>query len=191
MGIPTGVGQDEMGEKYFEKLRTISEKLEEKNKKLVLFIDGLDEADDGFLRYLPMEGYKQILVVLSTRELPITREIYLRILENKEEITLHGLGTDVIRALLYDVVDKYEIQKEYIDGILTKSEGNPLYLKLLLNSLAEKEKKLNDISALPKGVYDFYQEILDGLNKSRSGADIDDVLYLLTISKEYLSADTI
>jgi hypothetical protein len=191
MGIPTGVGQDEMGEKYFEKLRTLSEKLEEKNKKLVLFIDGLDEADDGFLRYLPMEGYKQILVVLSTRELPLTREIYLRILENKEEITLHGLGTDVIRALLYDVVDKYDIQKEYIDGILTKSEGNPLYLRLLLNSLAEKEKKLNDISALPKGVYDFYQEILDRLNKSRSGADIDDVLYLLTITKDYLSADTI
>jgi hypothetical protein len=191
MGIPSGVGQDEMGEKYFEKLRTLSEYLEEKNKKLVLFIDGLDEADDGFLRYLPLESYKQILIVLSTRELPVSREIYLRILENKEEITLNGLGSDVIRALLYDVVDKYAIQKDYIDGILLKSQGNPLYLRLLLNSLAEKEKKVNDISSLPKGVYDFYQEILDRLNNSRSGADIDDVLFLFTLTKDYLSADTI
>ncbi|MCB1144343.1 MAG: ATP-binding protein [Leptospiraceae bacterium] len=191
MCIPTGNNQDEMGEKYFEKLRTLSEKLEQKNEKLVLFLDGLDEANEGFLRYLPTERYKNILVVFSTREVPITKEVYLRILLNKDELRLEGLGRDVIRALLYDVVDKYEIKKEYIDGILMKSEGNPLYLKLLLNSLAEKEKKVNDLSALPKGVYDFYQEILDRLQKSSSGIDIYKVLYLLTITKDYLSCDTI
>jgi hypothetical protein len=59
------------------------------------------------------------------------------------------LGKEDIRALIYEVANKYEVEREsaWIEAVLQKSQGNPLYLKLLCNSLENGSIALNDFGA--------------------------------------------
>jgi hypothetical protein len=128
--------------------------------KIIFLIDGLDEGiENDILKYLPRETFNNILFMYGSRpgghlqldkfwgELPV---------EHHQKIELNGLSKEDIRALLYEVANKYEIDKDskWIDYLQQRSQGNPLYLKLLCNAIEEGSIAINDFESLPKEIDD-------------------------------------
>ena len=163
-------------------------------EKLVFLIDGLDEGvENEILRYLPRENFNQILIIYGSRpgghkdieafwsELPV---------EHHNSILLRGLSKNDIRALLYEVGNKYQIDKEstWIDSVEERSEGNPLYLKLLCNAIENGSIQFNDTKALPTEINDYYKAILNRYaNDSIDGDALLSSLYVFAAAVDYLT----
>jgi len=165
-----------------------------KGTKLLFLIDGLDEGvEENIIQYLPKENFQNILFIYGSRpgghksidelwgNLPV---------EHHLKIELSGLGKEDIRAMIYEVANKYEIEKDsaWIEAIQQRSQGNPLYLKLLCDALANKSIGLNDINALPKEIDEYYKAILFRFAQdSVDGDALLDSLYTFAAAKDYLS----
>jgi len=163
-------------------------------EKMVFFIDGLDEGvENDILRYLPRENFKDIHVIYGSRpgghndieafwtELPV---------ENHQPLLLTGLSKNDIRALLYEVGNKYEIEKDsaWIDTVEKRSEGNPLYLKLLCNAIENGSIPYNDPKALPTEINDYYKAILTRYaNDSHDGDALLSCLFVFAAAFDYLT----
>jgi hypothetical protein len=104
-------------------------------------------------------------------------------------LELKGLSKEDIRALIYEVANKYEVEREskWIDAVQQRSEGNPLYLKLLCNALENGSIQLNDIHALPKEIDTFYKEILQRYSRDTDGDELLNCLYGFAAAKDYLT----
>ncbi len=167
--IPLGNTSEELRQGFKNRLLQLPEKLGF-GERLVLFIDGLDEgADaDGFLESLPHELPKGIVLLYASRDIPAVRRRVWDLLdrERKSEVKLSGLQASDARALLSEVVSKYQIQDTYIQAVTTRSEGNPLYLKLLANGLSQKDFQLNAVESLPSGMGEQYRIALDRIWRS-------------------------
>jgi len=157
-----------------------------KGTKLLFLIDGLDEGvEENIIQYLPKENFQNILFIYGSRpgghksidelwgNLPV---------EHHLKIKLSGLGKEDIRAMIYEVANKYEIEKDsaWIDAIQQRSQGNPLYLKLLCDAIANKSIGLNDINALPKEIDESQTELLN-IRDEMLGV-VQQTKYLLTLS---------
>ncbi len=165
-----------------------------KGTKILFLIDGLDEGvEENIIQYLPKENFQNILFIYGSRpgghksidelwgNLPI---------EHHLKIELSGLGKEDIRAMIYEVANKYEIEKDsaWIEAIQQRSQGNPLYLKLLCDAIANKSIGLNDINALPKEIDEYYKAILFRYAQdSVDGDALLDSLYTFAAAKDYLS----
>ena len=162
-GIPIGRSTEER--QYFlgERLRRASGLLQTQ-ERLVLLIDGLDEAEDSpfLLESLPKEVPAGILIVYASRDHPRVRDRVYRNLdrERKDEHRLSGLGEGEARAILAEYVSKYRIERDYLREVAQRSEGNPLYLKLLARGLIGGEFRLNDSAGLPRQMEEIYERTL-------------------------------
>ena len=184
----------DLQQQLFSKWRAYGES--KPKNKLVFLIDGLDEGvENEILRYLPRENFNHVLIIYGSRpgghkqlesfwsELPI---------ENHSSLLLAGLNQNDIRALLYEVSNKYEIEKNsiWIETIEKRSEGNPLYLKLLCNAIENGSITLNDPDALPKEIDDYYKAILDRYaNNEMDGDSLLNSLYTFAAALDYLTPD--
>ena len=165
----------DLQQQLFNKWRAYGES--KPSKKLLILIDGLDEGvENEILSYLPRESFKDVLVIYGARlgghkdlvtfwgELPV---------EQHQKIELSGLNKNDIRALLYEVSSKYELEKdsEWIDIVETSSEGNPLYLRLLCKAIENGSIRLNDPKALPKEIDEYYKAIMDRYSNDKTDGD--------------------
>ena len=73
-------------------------------------------------------------------------------LQNVYEMELQGLSEDDVRDLLKLTISQSDLEPDYVKQVTKLSEGNPLYLKLLLQALREGQIRLNDIRSLPKNI---------------------------------------
>jgi hypothetical protein len=162
--------------------------------RLLFLIDGIDEGvENDLATYLPRELFQHILFIYGSRpgghasldrlwgELPV---------EHHTRLELSGLGREDIRALIYEVANKYELEREsaWIEAVQLRSQGNPLYLKLLCDALANGGVPLNDIAALPAGVDDLYRAILlRYANDARDGDALLAALYTFAAAHDYLT----
>jgi len=161
--------------------------------KIIFLIDGLDEGvENDIVKYLPRETFKNILFMYGSRpgghqhldkfwgELPI---------EHHQKIELGGLSKEDIRALLYEVANKYEIDKDssWIDYLQKRSEGNPLYLKLLCNAIEEGSIAINDENALPEKIDDYYKAILQRYAQMPDGDHLLNSLFVFAAARDYLT----
>lgn len=168
---------------------------EHNNGNTILFlIDGLDEGvENNLVNYLPRENFQNILFIYGSRpgghksidelwgSLPI---------ENHIKLELGGLGKEDIRAMIYEVANKYELEREsvWIDAVQVRSQGNPLYLKLLCDAIANNSIGINDIHALPKEIDDYYKAILQRYAQDTlDGDDLLMALYTFAAAKDYLT----
>ncbi|MFM9076071.1 MAG: hypothetical protein ACKORJ_10990, partial [Bacteroidota bacterium] len=106
------------------------------------------------------------------------------------KLELSGLGREDIRALIYEVANKYEVEREsaWIDAVQQRSQGNPLYLKLLCDAIASGCIALNDINALPYKIDDYYKEILGRYaGNATDGTALLNGLYSFAAAKDYLT----
>ena len=187
-GRPLGAEMAELRDNLKERLEALSRELDE-DQRLVLFIDGLDEGveERNLLESLPAEIPKGIVLLLAGRDVSeVRKRVWQRLdRENRSEMTLRPLEDDAIGAMLTGVVSKYDIQSEYVEKVREKSQGNPLYLKLLLDELYEDPSKHHDISVLPASIESMYQDTLERVSKGHPRAH--DLLCLLAESRSDLT----
>jgi len=149
----------------FAKWRLWSE--QNKGQKLLFLIDGLDEgAENNVLTYLPRENFENILFIYGSRPggHKSIDDLWATLpTEHHTKLELQGLGKEDIRALIYEVANKYDIEREspWIDAVQIKSQGNPLYLKLLCDSIEHGGVAVNDVHALPDKIDEYYKAILN------------------------------
>lgn len=165
-----------------------------KGQQLLFLIDGLDEGvENNLVTYLPRENFKNILFIYGSRpgghksiddlwaQLPVL---------NHTKLELAGLGIEDIRGLIYEVANKYEIDREsdWINAVQLRSQGNPLYLKLLCDAIENGSISINDINALPKEINEYYKAIL--LRYAQDSVDGDALLaglFTFAAAKDYLT----
>lgn len=187
----TGISIDEKNLKTSleARLNNISKNLS--GKKLVIIVDGLDEGlkeDKEILSNLIYESYKGIYVIYSSRMSNEIRKFYHYLdREEKFQMELLGLSSTEIRSLLYEVINKYELEDSYVEEVKKKSEGNPLYVKLLCKALDSGEMKVNDSISLASSISDFYQGIIDRYLEMDNGQWILKVLSIITCAKQFVS----
>lgn len=186
-GIPIGGNHREQAVSLKARLQSVSGKLRD-NERLVLVLDGLDEATDadGLLENLPREMPPKVLVLLASRDHPQVREAVYEQLdrENKREITLGGLSNQEVRALLHDHVNKYLLETDYVEEVTRRGRGNPLYLKLLCDGIAEGDYDIRQTTQLPAGMVEIYRITLARLARVEGTSNL---LYLLAAARDYLS----
>ena len=163
-------------------------------KKLLFLMDGLDEGtENNVVTYLPRENFEGVLIIYGSRPggHKTIDELWTQLpTEHHTKLELAGLGREDIRALIYEVANKYEVEREsaWIDAVQQRSQGNPLYLKLLCNAIEHSSVALNDIQALPDKIDEYYKAILD-----RYAADTVDgdsllaCLFTFTAARDYLT----
>ena len=165
-----------------------------KGQQLLFLIDGLDEGvENNVVTYLPRENFGNILIIYGSRpgghksidELWATLPVL-----NHTKLELSGLGKEDIRALIYEVANKYEVEREsvWIDAVQKRSQGNPLYLKLLCDAIEYGSIAINDVNALPEKIDEYYKAILQ--RYAQDAVDGDALLaglYTFAAAKDYLT----
>jgi len=175
----------------FEKWKLWSDHCKE--KKLLILIDGLDEGVENKLtEYLPRENFENVLIIYGSRPggHPDIIDFWPTLpVEYHMKLELRGLSKENIRALIYEVGNKYEIEKEskWIDTVLERSNGYPLYLKLLCDAIENGSISLNNINALPKEINNYYEAILRRYSKDKFGNALLSSLFTLAAAKDELS----
>ena len=191
-GIKMELGKtDEERRSLFQtRLSLISKQLKEE-ERLLLIIDGLDEAKAGdpMLTYLPKQQVDKILILYGSRPQQAIKFSFYDSLdrEYRTEFDLGALSLADIRAVLMEHVNKYELSQKYIESVLHKSEGNPLYLKFLCRGLEQKIYQLNKSSDLPKGMTELYDNALVKMENDFPGTT--NYLNLLAAANDFVSIE--
>jgi WD40 repeat protein len=156
---------------------------------ILILIDGLDEAERAALRSSPTGRVKTLIDWLPSPE-TLPRNVYL-ILSTRPELAqsktfvakfgadkadtlpLGRLSEDDVRAMLYQVCNWYEVSASphLVKTVLEKSEGSPIYVRLLVEDLAGGSIRLADIDRLPRGVGAFFDRILAALEQACRGSE--------------------
>ena len=178
-------------QQLFEKWRLWAE--HSKGQKLLFLIDGLDEGvENNVVNYLPRENFEHVLFIYGSRPggHKSIDDLWANLpTEHHTKLELGGLSKVDIRALIYEVANKYEVERDspWIDAVQKRSEGYPLYLKLLCNALENGSIQLNDIHSLPKEIDTFYKEILQRYARETDGDALLNCLYSFAAAKDYLT----
>ena len=180
---------DEERRKLFEKrLLEVSKQLKD-DERLLIIIDGLDEAKAGdpLMSLLPRTVPEKVLVIYGSRPQAAIKFSFYEELdrEHRAQFDLGGLSLADIRAVMMESVNKYELRQKYVASVLVKSEGNPLYLKLLCKGLEQNIYKLNDSDILPAGMKELYTNALFKMENEHPGAT--NYLNLLAASHDFIS----
>jgi hypothetical protein len=104
------------------------------------------------------------------------------------QLEVGRLSDTDVRALLYQVRSKYVVleAQQYLDAVLARSEGSPLYLRMLLEELVEGRRKFGDIDDLPRGVVAYFERILEFMESEGRTRDRPDADTLLRAKRETL-----
>lgn len=179
--------REEMVSQLQSHLMSAGRALSATGKKLLLIIDGLDEALAAdseaavaltVLAVIPRDLPDGVLVLLSGRPRKEVTDFYDQRLnyEYKRKINLKGLGREGIRALLSKVTNKYELTPEIVEGIERASAGNPLYMKRLTEEIIEGTREVGDVTTLPQELRGYH---LRDFNRLRTISD--DIVMLLMV----------
>ena len=210
--IPIGNNLQEMEAKWEERIRKISEKLSsgkgKSTKKLILVLDGIDEAEEDITRLWRGETYPRVFFFLSSRPVPRAEVIRAR-MPNTQEIDLQGLSLEDTRAFLLEI-NREKILSDKEETILKivfqKSGGeifdkersteqikgaNPLYLRLFADGINKGLYSFENLESLPLGLSSVYDPILKELKTKENSETLFLILYFITLAKDYVSRDTI
>ena len=55
-----------------------------------------------------------------------------------------------MQGLLELTISQFNVEADYVKQVTKLSQGNPLYVKLLLEALLDGQMQLNDIQSLPR-----------------------------------------
>jgi hypothetical protein len=193
---PLGSTDLERQHQFNARLQDISAKLVARasagqEDRLLLIIDGLDEApaDDPLLSMLPRTGLPHLRVLYGARPTDALQHDFYDTLdrEHRTQLDLGGLRRADTRALLYAHVDKYGIEDRWLEVVLKRSEGNPLYLRLLCQGLQDGVYRLGDALTLPADFGTLYENAL--LNMERRASGSTRLFTLLAAARDFVSPD--
>jgi hypothetical protein len=175
----------------FSKWRLLGE--QKSDTKLIVFIDGLDEgADNDIVDYLPNQLFENVLLVYSSRPGVNTHleESWSSLpTENQVKIDLGGLAEVDIRDLLDEVARKSEqlIEDSWASEVVSASKGNPLYIKLMCDSIEKGLIQVNQSKVLPNELNDYYKAILQRFSSYHNGESLLKCIYSMAAAKDFLT----
>jgi hypothetical protein len=195
-------------------LTKASEKLAD-SVKLVIVIDALDEVDQedhGNLLNLPMYLPDHVYLILTRRPYnsdekrltlsPNTKYVELDIRQYQDN------SKDDIKAYILEfmALPKYQIglddwinkqnglnKAQFVDTIAAKSENNFMYLRLVLEAIADgvyKDEKLEELPAGLQGYYESHWRMM-GMTKKPLPKDKIKIIYFICFAEEPISDDLI
>jgi serine/threonine protein kinase len=195
--VTVGTAEELAGELH-RQLPAASKILRERRQKLLVLIDGLDEAvsaegeasvGTSLLSYIPRDLPSGVFFVLAGRRRKELEELSSE-LQGLHEMELQGLGEDDIRDLLKLTIGLSDLETDYVRQVTRISDGNPLYLKFLIQALQEGRARLNDIRSLPKNFHDLLEKTFNRLLAMDRGVKLN-VLMALALAREQLAVEQI
>lgn len=192
-----------------------SEKLAD-DEKLVIVIDALDEVDqedNGNLLNLPMYLPEKVYLILTRRPYnsdekrltlsPNTKyvELDLRQYQDNSKVDIKVYISEFMALPKYQPGLDNWINKQnglskaqFVDTIAAKSENNFMYLRLVLEAIADgvvyKDEKLEQLPAGLQGYYESHWRIM-GMTKKPLPKDKIKIIYVMCALKSAVSREMI
>lgn len=188
-----GKKKDSIDEKheYLNKLFSIASKSLDNKKKIIFIIDGLDEGiESNLLEYMPTQEYNKINIIYSSRKYAEVERFKKDInkLYIKQDMNLKKLSDEDIKGILYKSTNKYMLinNNHIVECISRRSQGEPLYLKLLIDAVLSNEINLENIDTIPKSINDMFEDIINIIKKQENRNNILNALLILVVAKDYI-----
>ncbi|MFN3422017.1 MAG: AAA family ATPase, partial [Armatimonadota bacterium] len=174
-------------------------------KKVLFLVDGLDEIyrkEREFVNLPFMTLAKNVVWVCSGRSEPeLERELRQRGAEWVFEEGLPPLDETAIRAMLTEHLGRLKYQlferddeqgrNRFIDVVARKSEGLPLYVRMVIEDLKAGRWTVYDEEKLPEGLVAYFEEILERLRVSDVGTVLTPMFCLLAWAQEPVTEQTL
>jgi tetratricopeptide (TPR) repeat protein len=193
---------------FSEVMQRVSDALPD-DKTVIFLLDGLDEGvrHEPDLPEIPLRYQSPRVVWICAGR----REESLRALRDNEKTQklwgdgeLPPLTHDDIRAWLQnelerlryelfelDRLDGDELRNKFVEELTLRSEGLPLYVRMVIEDLKTRQFTVWDGNRLPQGLEKYYQLLLERLSVSDVGRVLTEVLALLSWAQEPLVQQTI
>ncbi|HCZ8411909.1 TPA: serine protease [Proteus mirabilis] len=130
----------ELIDKVESLINTLSEAYTSKDKKGILFIDGLDEVErqdpdalNKFIGLLPMALPSGVVIVFSA---PNYEQFATRLgnrIESKACISIPSLTDSAVKEFCYKSLKEQRVSSKIVNIICERSQGHPLYLRYLVD----------------------------------------------------------
>jgi nucleoside-triphosphatase THEP1 len=183
-----------------EVLRRTREK-KEKEKKVLFLVDGLDEIyrqEREFLNvlFMTMAVKERIVWVCAGRsEGDLEEALKSRGAEWVFPDGLPGLDEQAIRVMLnlhlgpgplmYKLFERDEGERNrFVEAVTRKSEGLPLYVRMVIEDLKAGRLTVWDEEKLPEGLKGYYEKVLERLQVSDIGTVLTSLFCILAWAKE-------
>lgn len=201
-------------EQFHELLSKIGERSQKNAQKRVprvlLILDGLDElarVDPSALDLPKGDTHGVVWLGLGQRD-KFTQKFF-----DRKDVKLPfpdglpGLDQASVRGLLLErlgdaarfnllkqdkesnIDGKQYIQNDFIDAVVRRADGLPLYVELIARDLLEHKLSVRDIDRLPPSLGDFYGRLLQRRGIGDIDALVTPILGLLTLVYEPLTRD--
>lgn len=191
----------ERRQQFIEAVRNAGEQT---GRRVLFLVDGLDEihrVDVTFTSLLATATNRQVLWVCAGRG-DVTLEEFLR--KAGAEWVFPGglpqLGTDAIRSMLTAHLDrlKYELfardqgeHNRFVEVLTQRSEGLPLYIRMVVEDLRVGKRTLADEDGLPNGLRAYFEQVLQRLQVSDVGTVLTPLFCLLSWAREPVTGATL
>ncbi len=178
--------------------------------RFLIIIDGLDEVAHAYPDY-PAELRK--LALRGTTWLISTREegkIPQQLIDGERVIapTLQPMSSLGIRAMLeslpptvkYALIqrDKDDTSNDhalpdnpFVEAVVDKAAGNPLYVHYLAQDLEDRKFEVTDERKLPEGLVKYYEDLMTRLGATDVGRALPLIVSLLAVADEPLSRESL
>jgi tetratricopeptide (TPR) repeat protein len=183
-----------------DRQRQWAEALEEAartGKKVLFLVDGLDEIyrQEREFMELPFMALREgiVWVCAGRSERELEEALQRRGARWVFPEGLPPLGADAIRTMLTEHLGrlKYELferdegdRNRFVEAVARKSEGLPLYVRMLVEDLKAGQWTVRDEGKLPQGLAAYYERLLERLRASDAGTVLTPLFCLLAWAKD-------
>jgi len=184
-------------------VEALEEAVSKTGKKVLFLVDGLDEIyrqEREFLNVPFMTVKEGILWVCAGRSEGDLEEALKR--QGAEWVFPDGLpplDEKAVRAMLvehlgrlkYELFERDEGQRNrFVEAVTRKSEGLPLYVRMVIEDLKSRQLTVKDEENLPEGLVAYYEKLLERLRVSDVGTVLTPLFCLLAWAKEPITEGT-
>jgi tetratricopeptide (TPR) repeat protein len=193
---------------FSEVMQRVSDALPD-DKTVIFLLDGLDEGvrHEPDLPEIPLRYQSpRVVWICAGRREESLRALWDNAATHKlwDDGELPPLSQDNIRAWLQnelgrlryelfdlDTRDGDQLRNEFIEELTRRSEGLPLFVRMVIEDLKARRYTVRDGKHLPQGLVEYYQLLLERLNVSDVGRVLTEALTLLSWAQEPLALQTI
>jgi hypothetical protein len=172
------------------------------NRKILFLIDGMDEInrlEPTFISLPFAANMRNVVWLCAGRTEPPEIESALRRggahwvfaegLPEMGKLTVRSMLTTHLEQMKYqlfarDQLNEGEYHNRFIDVLVHKSEGLPLYVRMVIEDLREGKWTLSDEDHLPDGLRAYFEQVLERLGVSSIGTILTPLFCLLAWAKE-------
>jgi putative ubiquitin-RnfH superfamily antitoxin RatB of RatAB toxin-antitoxin module/DNA polymerase III delta prime subunit len=185
--------------------KALEEAVSETGKKVLFLVDGLDEIyrqEREFLNvpFMTMTVKDRILWVCAGRSEGDLEEalksrgavwVFPDGLPPLDEQAIRAMLIEHLGRLKYALFERDEGERNrFVEAVTRKSEGLPLYVRMVIEDLKAGRLTVWDEEKLPEGLVAYYERLLERLRVSDVGAVLTPLFCILAWAKEPITEGT-